>query len=248
MPEHAGDAFQNSTKYRRGKTPGRTLDGSKKPPPAKVYPNAQTVELTLSKDFPDMTLWETLRRRRSVREYVDEPITKHDLAHLLWAAQGVTAKEDGFFFRTAPSAGALYPIETYVVVHNVREIKRGVWHYNVADHRLELIVEGDCRLVAARAALDQGMCAEAAVVFVWTAVFARSKWKYGQRAYRYVYLDAGHVAQNVALAAVALGLGSCQVAALYDDEVNHLVGADGVEESVVYMTSIGRALAGGGAG
>jgi SagB-type dehydrogenase family enzyme len=83
------------------------------------------------------------------------------------------------------------------------------------------------------------MCAEAAVTFVWTGVFPRSKWKYKQRAYRYVYLDAGHVAENLALAAVALDLGSCQIAAIYDDEANALVGVDGFDESVIYMTALG---------
>lgn len=88
--------------------------------------------------------------------------------------------------------------------------------------------------------MGQRMCATSDVVFVWTAVFARSTWKYGQRAYRYIYLDAGHVAQNLALGAVSLGLGSCQVAALYDDEVNQLVGVDGESESVLYMSIVGR--------
>ena len=89
-------------------------------------------------------------------------------------------------------------------------------------------------------ALDQRMAARANVVFIWTAIFQRSKWKYRQRAYRYCYLDAGHIVQNLALAAVALGLGSCQIAALYDDEVNALLGVDGVEESTIYMTVVGR--------
>ena len=78
------------------------------------------------------------------------------------------------------------------------------------------------------------------VVFVWTGVFGRSKWKYRQRAYRYVYLDAGHIAQNLALAAEALGLGSCQIGALYDEEANELLGVDGIEESTIYMTTVGR--------
>jgi SagB-type dehydrogenase family enzyme len=84
------------------------------------------------------------------------------------------------------------------------------------------------------------MCATAAVVFIWGAVFYRSKWKYEQRAYRYIYLDAGHMAQNLALATVSLGLGSCQIAALYDDEANSMVGVDGIEESVIYMTAVGQ--------
>ena len=105
---------------------------------------------------------------------------------------------------------------------------------------MEQLSAGDYRVPVARVALDQGMAAQANVVFVWTAVFPRSKWKYRQRAYRYVYLDAGHLAQNLALAAVALGLGSCQIAALYDDEANALLGVDGKEESTIYMTVVGR--------
>jgi SagB-type dehydrogenase family enzyme len=125
-------------------------------------------------------------------------------------------------------------------VQAVKGVERGIYHYGVLDHELELLQKADFREAVASAALDQGFIAEAAVVFAWTAVFARSKWKYKERAYRYVYLDAGHIAQSVALAAVALGLGSCQIAALYDDEVNAVLGVDGKEESIVYMTAVGR--------
>jgi SagB-type dehydrogenase family enzyme len=92
----------------------------------------------------------------------------------------------------------------------------------------------------AQAALDQEVAFRANVVLLWTAIIQRSRWKYRQRAYRYIYLDAGHIAQNVALGAVALGLGSCQIAALYDDEANALLGVDGTEESTIYMTVVGR--------
>jgi SagB-type dehydrogenase family enzyme len=122
----------------------------------------------------------------------------------------------------------------------IEGIEPGIYHYNVRDHALELVRGGDLRQQLAEAALDQDFLADGAAVLAWTAVFARSKWKYRERAHRYVYLDAGHIAQNVALAAVALGLGSCQVAALYDDEVNALLGVDGKEESIIYMTVIGR--------
>ena len=91
----------------------------------------------------------------------------------------------------------------------------------------------------ARAALGQTQCMEAPAVFIWTAVFQRTKWKYGQRAYRYIYLDAGHIAENLALAAVSLGLGSCQIGALFDEEINQIIGVDGKEESVLYMTVTG---------
>jgi len=155
------------------------------------------------------------------------------LSQMLWAAQGITRVIRDFGLRTAPSAGALYPVETYLVVHSVEGIEPGVYHYAVETHELDQLQVGDFRAVVARAALDQKIAYRANVVFVWTAVFERSKWKYKQRAYRYLYLDAGHIAQNVALAAVALGLGSCQIAALYDDEANALLGVDGVDESVI---------------
>jgi SagB-type dehydrogenase family enzyme len=146
----------------------------------------------------------------------------------------------GYGLRTAPSAGALYPLELYLSVQNVSAIESGLYHYAVEPHQLEGLAKGDFRLRVARAALDQEMAYAASAVFIWTAVFERSKWKYRQRAYRYVYLDAGHSAQNLALAAVALGLGSCQIAAIYDDEANELLGVDGVTESTIYMTAVGK--------
>jgi SagB-type dehydrogenase family enzyme len=174
-----------------------------------------------------------------VRDFLQRPITDHQLSQLLWAAQGITAEQFGYKFRTVPSAGALYPLETYIVVNDVERIPQGVYHYNVTEHCLEQLKEGDYRVTIARAALDQRIAYDANLVFVWTAVFPRCKWKYKQRAYRYVYLDAGHIAQTVALAAVAVGLGSCQIAALYDEEVNDLLGVDGVEESAIYLTVVG---------
>jgi SagB-type dehydrogenase family enzyme len=171
-----------------------------------------------------------------------------DLSQLLWASQGITGEVGGFGLRTAPSAGALYPVETYLVIHEVETIDPGVYHYDVEHHQLEQLRIGDFRAQVAHAALDQRMAAQANVVFVWTAVFGRSKWKYKQRAYRYVYLDAGHVAQNLALAAVGLDLGSCQIAALYDEEANELLGVDGVEESTIYMTVVGKPRLSGGHG
>jgi SagB-type dehydrogenase family enzyme len=109
----------------------------------------------------------------------------------------------------------------------------------VTRHGLEQLKISDFAPEAAQAALDQSMIQMAPVTFIWSAIFQRSKWKYLQRAYRYIYLDAGHIAQNLALAAVGLGLGSCQIAALYDDEVNRLIEVDGKEESVVYMSAVG---------
>jgi SagB-type dehydrogenase family enzyme len=125
------------------------------------------------------------------------------------------------------------------VIHRVDRIEAGVYHYDIQHHRLDQLKKGDYQVAIAQAALDQDMCAHAAVVFVWTAMFNRSKCKYGQRAYRYIYLDVGHIAENLALGTVSLGLGSCQIAALYDDEVNALIDVDGSKESVVYLSAVG---------
>jgi SagB-type dehydrogenase family enzyme len=240
MAEGIGDRFQSETKYMRDKLPAGYLDWRKKPGPYKVYPDTPKVKLPGPEKSGGMPVWEAVGRRRSVRDFRRSPISAADLSQLLWASQGVTKVMGEYALRSAPSAGALYPIEAYISVQLVEGIKPGIYHYGVREHELELLRPGDFRAAVSEAALDQGFLAEAAVVFAWTAVFARSKWKYKERAYRYVYLDAGHIAQNMALAAVALGLGSCQIAALYDDEVNAILGVDGKEESIVYMTALGR--------
>jgi SagB-type dehydrogenase family enzyme len=235
-----GDQFQQELKYQRGRLPAWQLDWARKPETYKQYPAAPRVELDVPDRAGGAPLWSVLAMRRSMRHFSTEPLMKAELSQLLWASQGVTKMQQGYAFRTAPSAGALYPVETYIVVNAVEDLEPGVYHYAVAQHELEQLRMGDFRMAVAQAALDQEMAYHAHVVFIWTGVFPRSKWKYQQRAYRYVYLDAGHIAQNVALAAVGLGLGSCQIGALYDDEVNALVDVDGVDESVVYLTVVGR--------
>jgi SagB-type dehydrogenase family enzyme len=235
-----GDTFQRETKYQRGRLPGGWLDWASKPETYKQYPSAPKVRLSRPQLTGGAPVWDVVRQRRSVRTFQDTPLKEAELSQLLWAAQGITRAIRDFGLRTAPSAGALYPVETYLVIHSVEGIEPGVYHYSVETHELDQLKVGDFRAAVARAALDQKIAYRANVVFVWTAVFERSKWKYKQRAYRYVYLDAGHIAQNVALGAVALGLGSCQIAAIYDDEANALLGVDGIDESAIYMTVVGR--------
>jgi len=238
--EEVGRTFQEETVYRRGTLRGRRLDWSNKPATYKRYPDAPTIALSSPEVGDGPSLWKMLNERRSRRQFQDVLLDESDFSQLLWAAQGITERRRGIELRTAPSAGALYPVETYVVVHDVEGVPAGIYHYDVSGHQLEQLEKGDFRREIARAALDQRMAGLAKVVFVWTAVFERSTWKYRQRAYRYVYLDAGHIAQNVALAAVALGLGSCQIAALYDEEANALLGVDGERESAIYMTVVGK--------
>ncbi|MHC1679802.1 MAG: SagB/ThcOx family dehydrogenase [Methanomassiliicoccales archaeon] len=239
MSYEPGQEFQRETKHRRDRLVGRPMDWARKPVTYKEYPDRPRIALPEPKR-PVAPLDNLLRMRRSVRRFSKDPLSLEDLSYLLWASDGITRRERGYEFRNVPSAGALYPVETYVAVNDVVGVAPGIYHYSVKQHALDLIRKGHLGEEVARAALDQGMCASAPLVFMWTAMFERSRWKYGERAYRYVYLDAGHIAQNLALAAVSLGLGSCQIAATYDDEVNELLGVDGEEESVLYMSVVGR--------
>ena len=234
-----GTRFQNETKYIRGKMLGGKLDLESRPSPYKEYPSSRKIALPDPEPAGNQVLADVLKRRRSVRSFSTKPLDLEQLSYLLWTSTGVQRKERGLEFRTAPSAGALYPIETYIVANNVESLAVGVYHYSIKLHLLEEVKLGDFTNDVAKAALGQGMCSKAAVVFVWTALFDRSKWKYKQRAYRYIYLDAGHIAQNLALAAVGLGLGSCQVGAFFDDEMNEVFDVDGVDESVIYLSVVG---------
>ena len=209
------------------------------PDPYKSYPDNPKIELPKQNNIKTETLNHAILNRRSIRDFSKKPLSKEQLTYLIWASTGIQRKERGFEYRTAPSAGALYPIETYVVINNVKNIAQGVYHYNIESNHLEEIKKGDYRSAIAEAALNQPMCYHAAAVFIWTAIFNRSKCKYGQRAYRYIYLDAGHIAENLALSATSINLGTCQIAALYDDEVNQIIDIDGITESTIYLSVVG---------
>jgi len=234
-----GKKFQQETKYIRDEIPAGFYEKDDPVPPFKSYPDAKKIILPPPLHSGGPQLWDVLAQRRSVRAYGTESISSEDLSQLLWAGQGITADHHGFLLRTAPSAGALFPIETYVGVKNVKNIPKGLYHYDVRTSELSQIVSGDVSKQLADAALGQHMVQSAAVVFLWTAVFARSGAKYKDRAYRYVYLDCAHAAQNVLLAVTALELSACPIAALYDEEINALLGIDGETESILYMASIG---------
>jgi SagB-type dehydrogenase family enzyme len=239
--EGIGDRYQRLTTYVRGSMPRHSLEWSAQPSPQKAYENPlKTIVLPAPATSEGPTLWAAIRARRSIRSYKREPMTLKEVSQLLWATQGTTEKIGGYRLRSAPSAGALYPIETYLVVNRVEGLEPGLYHYDPLDAVLQLLAEGERGAQAAAAALDQPMAEDAAVVFVWTAIIERGKWKYRERAYRYISLDAGHIGQNLYLAAAALGLGCCTVGAFYDEEVNRLVDVDGTDETAVYLACVGK--------
>jgi len=210
----------------------------RRPPQYKVYPRVNKIELP-EPEYAGMTVEEALKKRRSIRNYSTKPISKAQLSQLLFAAQGVTGRMYGKALRTAPSAGALYPFEIYIVANNVQDLPQGIYHYSVLDHTLEPVKSGDFRGQITDAGLDQEMLGDAGVTFVLSAIFDRVRHKYGERGFRYVYMEAGHISQNIYLQAVSLGLGSVCAGAFLDEKVNQLIDVDGRREAVVYLHAVG---------
>jgi SagB-type dehydrogenase family enzyme len=187
----------------------------------------------------ELNLEEAILKRRSVREYSPQPLTLEKLARLLFYAIGVTGSQD--YQRAAPTAGGLTPIEIYPVINYIEGLERGLYHYDALRHRLHVLRREDLRREIAKACLQQDFLSDAAVVLVLSAVHRRTAWKYGERAYRYIMLDAGHAAQNIQLEATALGLGSCPIGAFFDTELNRLLGLAAEEEFAVLAVSVGSA-------
>lgn len=179
---------------------------------------------------------EVLTVRRSLRRFAPGAMPLEDLAALCFAAQGVTHARG---YRTAASAGALYPLELFAAVGEVTGLAPGVWRYSPYTHLLAPSVPGDRRGELARACLDQSWMAQAQVLLVFCAVFSRVTGKYGQRGERYVHMEAGIAAQNVCLLAVARGHGACVVGAFADDLVRGLVGA-APDEVPLLVLPVGR--------
>ena len=236
-----GERFHEETKYAAGRM-GYALDWQNMPEPHKNYASPiATIALPEPLIGRPANVWEVFGRRRSTRVFSPaQSLPLDSLSSLLWSTQGITAIEGEWYFRAAPSAGALYPIETYILARAVEGLEQGIYHFRPHMFDLEFIKQGDFATLLADAALGQDMIREAQATFIWTAIVARSTWKYRQRAYRYIYMDAGHIAQNLYLAGTAAGLGVCAVGAFFDDQVNDLIAIDGVEETTVYLASVGR--------
>ena len=180
----------------------------------------QIVELPAPSQAGHYSLEQLLQQRRSTREYKAEPLSLTEIGQLLWAAQGITHPHG---LRTAPSAGALYPLELYVVAGDVTGLESGIYHYQIQQHRLTLHMPGDLRESLAEAANMQTWLSEAPLIFVFTADYQRTSKKYGERARRYVQIEVGHAAQNLFLQAEDLDLGTVVVGAFHDDKVADLL-------------------------
>jgi SagB-type dehydrogenase family enzyme len=208
-----------------------------------------TIKLPSPRLKGNVSLEETILRRRAVRRYRTEPLLLSQLSQILWSAQGITGTRE---FRAAPSAGATYPLEIFVVVGDQciiasevkqasEELQAGIYHYEPKSHSLNLHTSGDLRPDLARAALDQGFIIDAPVDIVICALYHRTSYRYGKRGERYVHIEVGHAGENIHLQAVALELSTVEVGAFNDEAVAKVLG---VEEQIrpLYIMPVGKSV------
>ncbi len=196
--------------------------------------NMEKIKLPAPNFKGEISVEEALKKRRSVRNYKQTPLTLKELSQILWATDGKTADWGG---RTAPSAGATYPLEIYVVVGNVENLKPGLYHYDIDTHSIQLIKEGDLRAELSRSALNQTSVKSAPIVIVIAGIFQRTTGKYGKRGERYVFMEVGHCGQNIHLQAEALGLGTVMIGAFEDEKVKKVLG---IKEEIFYLCPVGK--------
>ncbi len=218
--------------------------------------DAQLINLIPPQEFTigKTPVIDVIRNRVSHRKYTQESLTVEELSFLLWATQGVREKsiEGGitYVMRTVPSGGNRHPMETYLSIHRVEGVERGLYRYLPLDHKLilemsdpnlpELVKLGSLNQNSGSAAKPYYFIKEAAVVFIWSAIPYRSEWRYHKAAARLIALDAGHICQNLYTAAGAIGAGVCAVGAFDQTKMNEVLGVDGEDEFVIYMAPVGK--------
>lgn len=198
----------------------------------KVYPTAKRIPLKKKSKLVG-NLGEIILKRKSERKFNNKPITFQDFSDLLSYGGGISHLQGNFQFRTYPSGGALYPLEIYILVNNVDGLARGLYHFNVRSNCLEQLKTRNMKSEAIKLGIrDQGFF-DSAVTILVSAVFKRTTYKYGNRGYRFVLMEVGHLLQNISLIATSLGIGSCDIGGYQDDEDNQFLNIDGVNEAIV---------------
>ena len=212
-----------------------------------IPPDAKCIELPGIDAIyhPQMTLIRSILERRSLRRYSEEPLTLAELSLLLFTTQGIQDMREGTrfqtSFRTVPSAGARHAFETYLLINRVQGVEPGLYRYSALKNVLVLVKPGmGAADELTEACLGQKQVLNSAVTFVWAAVVERMTWRYVERGYRYLYLDAGHVCQNLALVAESIDSGVCAIAAYDDAAVDQVLGLDGETMFAIYVGALGK--------
>ncbi len=233
-----GQRFHYETSYGDEGSKTESPAWGKSIPLYKEYPGAARIQLPVP-DNTGASLEKVVGERKSVRSFSDRTISLRDLSRLLLTADGITHSRGEWQMRTAPSGGALYPIDIYVVVSAVESLDKGLYHFQVSDSSLELVAKGDFDEQAHVASNEQEAVGSSPITLILSARFDRSTVKYSDRGYRYTYMEAGCICQNIYLQAVALGMGTVAVGAFNDDALNKLLGVDGLNEAALLMMPVG---------
>lgn len=243
-PVGIGREFMEYTKYRYL---GRSDQENGLPQPPLDLPAAPGIPIVaLPKpaelSIPSVDLRMAIERRHSVRSYGKKPLSLEELSFLLWCTQGVRDVHGSVAtFRTVPSAGARHAFETYLLINDVEDLAPGLYRYLALSHNLQRVsADPTLHIDIAHACLDQDFIMRCGVVFLWTAVPYRMTWRYGERGYRDLHLNPGHVCQNLYLAAEAVGCGVCAIAAFDDDAMASLLGIDGTSQFLIYLATAGK--------
>ena len=247
MAESIGQEFLRRTCYSElSRSPQE--EGIIPQPPLELPAPAGTELIDLSApdslQMPAMELRTAIEGRKTLRKYADTPLSLAELTYLLWVSQGVKRiSSRPSTARNVPSAGARHAFETYLLINNVEGLRPGLYRYLAIENKLiHLEADEQINALLTSACLDQSQVAYSAATFFWTAVVERMFWRYVERGYRYLFLDAGHACQNLALGAEQVGCGICPIAAFEDAEVNQVLGLDGRDQFVVYVASVGKKL------
>lgn len=245
MSQGIGQEFMVKTRYSNFE-----LSDQKKqvpqPPLETFYDGTEVIiDLPMPEEIPAINIdfMAAVELRTSVRDYQNMPVSLLELSFLLWCTQGVkqVLGGDKATLRTVPSAGARHAIETYLLINNVEGLKPGLYHFLALEHKLAQVNMTDTIAEEiSNACLNQKFVISGAVTFIWVADVARMTWRYGERGYRYLHLDAGHICQNLYLSAQVIGCGACALAAFDDEQLNSVMGIDGQKQFVVYVGTVGK--------
>jgi SagB-type dehydrogenase family enzyme len=245
MNNNRGQEFMVNTRYEHLSESAQ--DGGKIPQPPLELPmpaGAELITLTPHEllKMPGISLQAAVENRRTLRKYAESPLSLDELDYLLWLSQGVKhVSPRPATARTVPSAGARHAFETYLLVNRVEGLNPGLYRYMAIENGLvNLNAPAEITGKVKQACLDQVQIENCAVTFLWVAAAERMYWRYVERGYRYLHLDAGHVCQNLALGAEELNCGICPIAAFDDVKLNTTLGLDGEELFVVYLATVGR--------
>ena len=234
-----GQLYHESSKTTSGDALQELLTPEVHAPLYKTYPGAPGIDLPFPSRDHGLSVSNAIAQRRSIRNYSDRGLLLPELSQLVYAAAGLTRRTDReSSLRAAPSAGALYPIELYLGAWNIVDVPPGIYHYAPWEHRIELIRAGNLRDELFRAGLAQPALLASPLVIGITGIFSRMRWKYADRTYRYMLLEAGHISENIYLAATAGGLAACAIGSFLDDDVNRVLGIDGNDEVSLLLVAV----------